>query len=183
MAFYRCACSYESTNRSYCDDQCPTKRVGGISHADVGNTIPTPRATTVHPIPVIASWHRISVLLHLRLRPCPFSGHLETHVTRLFVLKKRVPFHLCECVVCVVFHRHFPAKAWKYKELLHVCFVFVVGLSLDIYFKPTFMRLQNIFAMFARALSFANISRPDSVFKCLWYITVFSTLSTSCLQK
>lgn len=31
------------------------------------------------------------------------------------------------------------------------------------------MRLQNIFAMFARALSFANISRPDSVFKCLWY--------------
>lgn len=54
-----------------------------------------------------------------------------------------------------------------------MCFVFVVGLSLDIYFKPTFMRLRNIFAMFARALSFANISRPDSVFKCLWYITYF----------
>lgn len=29
-----------------------------------------------------------------------------------------------------------------------MCFVFVVGLLLDIYFKPTFMRLRNIFAMF-----------------------------------
>lgn len=84
---------------------------------------PCPRATAVHPIPVNAPWHRISVLLHLRLRPCSFSGHLATHVTRLFVLEERVPIYLCECVVCVVFHRRFFAKAWKHNELLHVFFL------------------------------------------------------------
>lgn len=115
-------------------------------------------------------------------------GLVHSQVTKKLMLqdclywRRECHFTLWMCSLCSV-SQTFSAKAWKYNELLHVCFVFVVGLLLDIYFKPTFMRLRNIFAMFARALSFANVSHRDSVFKCLWYITVFSTLFTSCLQK